>query len=95
MRNQRGNARLLLPKMGDRFPDQKRRSAGSPAFIVADVFYVDKLGFTLNMRHDDDGRAPVAGGSCGDGYALLLTGQRPDKVGTGVIYLAPGGARHA
>ena len=95
MRNQRGNARLLLPKMGDRFPDQKRRSAGSPAFIVADVFYVDKLGFTLNMRHDDDGRAPVAGGSCGDGYALLLTGQRPDKVGTGVIYLAAGGARHA
>jgi hypothetical protein len=36
MRNRIGTARLLLPKMGNRLPDQKGRSAGSPAFIFED-----------------------------------------------------------
>jgi len=51
-------------------------------------FYVDLLGFTLNMRFEDDGRALVAGVSRGDGCALLLTSQWPEKAGTGVIYTA-------
>ncbi len=50
--------------------------------------YVDLLGFTLNMRFEDEGVALVAGVSRGDGCALLLTSQWPDKVGTAVIYTA-------
>lgn len=53
-------------------------------------FYVDMLGFTLNMRHEDGGRALVAGVSRGDGCALLLTCQWPDRIGTGIIYIALG-----
>jgi catechol 2,3-dioxygenase-like lactoylglutathione lyase family enzyme len=51
-------------------------------------FYVGLLGFTLNMRHEEDGHALVAGVSRGDGCALLLTGQWPEKIGTAVIYTA-------
>lgn len=51
-------------------------------------FYVDKLGFTLNMRYEDDGSARVAGVSRGDGCALLLTSQWPDRIGLGIIYAA-------
>jgi catechol 2,3-dioxygenase-like lactoylglutathione lyase family enzyme len=52
-------------------------------------FYVGKLGFTLNMRHEEDGRALVAGVSRGEGCALLLTSQWPDRVGKGIIYNGP------
>lgn len=67
----------------------------STLFFVRDVdaaigFYVDRLGFALNMRHEEDGRTLVAGVSRGDGCALLLTSQWPDKVGKGVLYLALG-----
>jgi len=55
---------------------------------VALPFYVGKLGFTLNMRYEEEGHAMVAGVSRGDGAALLLTSQWPDKVGHAVIYAA-------
>lgn len=38
--------------------------------------------------YEEEGRARVAGVGRGDGCALLLTDQWPDKVGTGVLYLA-------
>lgn len=53
-------------------------------------FYVDTLGFTLNMRHDESGVAIVAGVSRGDGCALLLTSQWQDRIGLGIIYAAFG-----
>ena len=67
----------------------------STLFFVRDVdaaiaFYVDLLGFTLNMRHEEDGEALVAGVSHGEGSGLLLTSQWPERVGTGIIYVALG-----
>jgi catechol 2,3-dioxygenase-like lactoylglutathione lyase family enzyme len=61
---------------------------------VAISFYVGKLGFTLNMRYEEDGAALVAGVSRGDGCAFLLTSQWPDKAGSAVIYTAFGAAEH-
>jgi catechol 2,3-dioxygenase-like lactoylglutathione lyase family enzyme len=58
-------------------------------------FYVDELGFTLNMRYEEEARAKVAGVSRGDGCALLLTSQWPDKVGTAVLYTALDAAEFA
>lgn len=55
---------------------------------IALPFYVDRLGFTLNMRYEEEGHAVVAGVSRGDGCALLLTNQWPSKVGNAVIYIA-------
>lgn len=65
----------------------------STLFFVRDVdtaigFYVEVLGFTLNMRHEEKGTALVAGVSRGDGCALLLTSQWPGKVGTRILYTA-------
>ena len=51
-------------------------------------FYVDVLGFTLNMRHEDSGKALVAGVSRSDGCALLLSCQWPERAGTGILYTA-------
>jgi catechol 2,3-dioxygenase-like lactoylglutathione lyase family enzyme len=51
-------------------------------------FYVDRLGFTLDMRHEEEGKALVAGVSRGDGCALLLTSQWPEKVGSAILYTA-------
>ena len=67
----------------------------STLFFVRDVgaaidFYVGRLGFTLNMRYEEEGKARVAGVSRGEGCALLLTDQWPDKVGAGVLYTALG-----
>jgi len=53
-------------------------------------FYVDGLGFTLNMRHEHEGTALVAGVSHGKGCPLLLTCQWPDRVGSTILYLAFG-----
>ena len=68
--------------------------SNSTLVFVRDVdasirFYVGTLGFTLNMRHEDAGRALVAGVSR-DECALLLTSQWPDRIGTGIIYIALG-----
>jgi catechol 2,3-dioxygenase-like lactoylglutathione lyase family enzyme len=52
------------------------------------LFYVDRLGFTLDMRHAEAGTTLVAGVSRGEGCALLLTCQWPDRVGTGILYTA-------
>jgi hypothetical protein len=42
------------------------------------------------MRYEEDGHARVAGVSRGDGCALLLTDQWPDRIGLGIIYAAFG-----
>jgi len=55
---------------------------------AAIAFYVEQLGFTLNMRYAEEDKALVAGASRGDGCSILLTCQWPDKVGTTVLYTA-------
>src|SRR5262245_52567901 len=70
----------------------------STVFCVSDAgaavaFYADKLGFTVNWRHEDDGRT-LAAGISRDDCSLLLNTQWPAKVGHGVIYLALGEAEH-
>lgn len=67
--------------------------ASSTLIFVRDVdqaigFYVDRIGFELHMRFEDEGKALVAGISRGDGCSLLLTCQWPDKVGKAVVYTA-------
>lgn len=54
---------------------------------AAITFYVGKLGFTLNMRHEEGSAALVAGVSR-DHCSLLLTCQWPEKTGLGVLYAA-------
>lgn len=67
--------------------------AGMVFFIGADGatvdFYVDKLGFTLNWRHDEDGRTYAAGVSRGN-LSLLLHANNPERVGKGVLYFGFG-----
>ncbi len=72
----------------------------STLFFVRDVdravgFYLERLGFALNMRYEEDGVARVAGVSRGPGCALLLTSQWPDRVGTGVLYSGLDADHHA
>lgn len=59
---------------------------------VAAAFYADRLGFTVNWRHDEDGRTLAAVSS--DDCSLLLNTQWPDRVGKGTIYFAFGEAEH-
>jgi catechol 2,3-dioxygenase-like lactoylglutathione lyase family enzyme len=50
-------------------------------------FYVDRLGFTVPWRYEEDGRARVAQvdrGSC----ALILSDQWPEKVGKGLMFIS-------
>ena len=50
-------------------------------------FYVDRLGFTVAWRHEEDGRARVAQvdrGSC----ALIFSDQWPEKVGKGLMFIS-------
>jgi catechol 2,3-dioxygenase-like lactoylglutathione lyase family enzyme len=54
------------------------------------AFYVGQLGFSLNMRYEEEGAALVAGVSHGEGFPLLLTSQWPEKAGTAVFYCAFG-----
>lgn len=66
----------------------------STVFFVGDGgaaidFYVEKLGFTLNWRHDEDGRTWAAGVSR-DNLSLLLHANRPAAVGKGVLYFGFG-----
>src|SRR5258706_15491320 len=50
-------------------------------------FYVDRLGFTVAWRYQEDGRARVAQvdrGSC----ALIFSDQWPEKVGKGLMFIS-------
>jgi catechol 2,3-dioxygenase-like lactoylglutathione lyase family enzyme len=63
-----------------------------PVLHVASVqaslqFYVDRLGFTVPWRYEEEGRARVAQvdrGSC----ALILSDQWPEKVGKGLMFIS-------
>jgi catechol 2,3-dioxygenase-like lactoylglutathione lyase family enzyme len=63
-----------------------------PVLHVADVeaslrFYVDRLGFTIPWRYDEDGRARVAQVDR-QGCALILANQWPEKVGKGLMFIS-------
>ena len=50
-------------------------------------FYVDRLGFTVAWRYEEDGGARVAQvdrGSC----ALIFSDQWPEKVGKGLMFIS-------
>jgi len=50
-------------------------------------FYVDRLGFTVPWRFDDDGRVFVAQVDR-QGCALILSDQWPEKVGKGLMFIS-------
>lgn len=63
-----------------------------PVLHVADVaaalrFYVDRLGFTSPWRHEEGGRLLVAQVER-QGCALILSGQWPEKVGKGLLFVS-------
>jgi catechol 2,3-dioxygenase-like lactoylglutathione lyase family enzyme len=50
-------------------------------------FYVDRLGFTVSWRFEDDGR--VFGAQVDrQGCALILSDQWPEKVGKGLMFIS-------
>jgi catechol 2,3-dioxygenase-like lactoylglutathione lyase family enzyme len=74
------------------------RWTGSTILFVSDAgaataFYADKLGFTVQWRHDEDGHT-LAAGINRDDCSILLNTQRPDRAGNGAIYFALGKAGH-
>jgi catechol 2,3-dioxygenase-like lactoylglutathione lyase family enzyme len=63
-----------------------------PVLHVKDVeaslrFYVDRLGFTIPWRFDEDGRTFVAQVDR-QGCALILSSQWPEKVGKGLMFIS-------
>jgi catechol 2,3-dioxygenase-like lactoylglutathione lyase family enzyme len=63
-----------------------------PVLHVSDLeaslrFYVDRLGFTIPWRFDEDGRAHVAQVDR-QGCALILSDQWPAKVGKGLMFIS-------
>jgi catechol 2,3-dioxygenase-like lactoylglutathione lyase family enzyme len=63
-----------------------------PVFHVADVeaslrFYVDRLGFTIPWRFDQDGQAHVAQVDR-QGCAIILAKTWPEKIGKGLIFIS-------
>jgi catechol 2,3-dioxygenase-like lactoylglutathione lyase family enzyme len=63
-----------------------------PVLHVADVeaslrFYVDRLGFTIPWRYDEDGKAHVAQVDR-QGCAIILAKTWPEKVGKGLIFIS-------
>jgi catechol 2,3-dioxygenase-like lactoylglutathione lyase family enzyme len=63
-----------------------------PVLHVTDVeaslrFYVDRLGFTIPWRYDEDGKAYVAQVDR-QGCALILAKTWPEKVGKGLIFIS-------
>jgi uncharacterized glyoxalase superfamily protein PhnB len=48
---------------------------------------VNRLGFTQSWRYEDEGRAFVAQVDR-QGYALIFSSQRPDKVGKGLMFIS-------
>lgn len=63
-----------------------------PVLHVADVeaslrFYVERLGFTIPWRYEEDGKARVAQVDR-QGCALILSNQWPEKVGKGLMFIS-------
>jgi uncharacterized glyoxalase superfamily protein PhnB len=63
-----------------------------PVLHVANVeaalrFYVDRLGFTVSWRFEEDGRVRVAQVDR-QNCALILSDQWPDKVGKGLMFIS-------
>ena len=63
-----------------------------PVLHVTDVeaslrFYVDRLGFTIPWRYDEDGKAYVAQVDR-QGCALILAKTWPEKIGKGLIFIS-------
>jgi catechol 2,3-dioxygenase-like lactoylglutathione lyase family enzyme len=63
-----------------------------PVLHVKDVeaslrFYVNRLGFTIAWRHNEDGRADVAQVDR-LGCALILADTWPEKIGKGLIFIS-------
>jgi catechol 2,3-dioxygenase-like lactoylglutathione lyase family enzyme len=63
-----------------------------PVLHVRDVeaslrFYVDRLGFTIPWRYEDNGRARVAQVDR-QGCALILSDQWPEKIGKGLMFIS-------
>jgi catechol 2,3-dioxygenase-like lactoylglutathione lyase family enzyme len=63
-----------------------------PIFNVADVeaslrFYVEKLGFTIPWRFDEDGRAFVAQVDR-QGCSIILSGKWTEKIGKGLLFIS-------
>jgi catechol 2,3-dioxygenase-like lactoylglutathione lyase family enzyme len=50
-------------------------------------FYVDRLGFTVPWRYEEEGRARVAE-VYRQGCALILSDQWPDKAGKGLMFVS-------
>lgn len=62
-----------------------------PVFFVRDTpaslaFYVEKLGFSLDWNHEEDGRASVSQVNR-DGFELILA-QDADKAGRGRVFIS-------
>ena len=63
-----------------------------PVLHVSDVeaslrFYVERLGFTVPWRYEEDGRVRVAEVDR-SGCALILSQQWPEKVGKGLMFIS-------
>jgi catechol 2,3-dioxygenase-like lactoylglutathione lyase family enzyme len=63
-----------------------------PVLHVKDVeaslrFYVDRLGFTIPWRYDEDGRAHVAQVDR-QGCTLILADTWPEKIGKGLMFIS-------
>jgi uncharacterized glyoxalase superfamily protein PhnB len=63
-----------------------------PVLHVANVeaalpFYVDRLGFAISWRFEEDGRVRVAQVDR-QNCALILSDQVPDKVGKGLMFIS-------
>jgi len=50
-------------------------------------FYVERLGFTVAWRYEEDGQARVAQVDR-EGCALIFSDQWPEKVGTGLMFIS-------
>ena len=65
---------------------------GRPVLHVSDVeaslrFYVERLGFTVPWRYEEEGRVRVAEVDR-SGCALILSQQWPEKVGKGLMFIS-------
>lgn len=63
-----------------------------PVLHVRDVeaslrFYVDRLGFTIPWRYEEEGKVRVAQVDR-QGSALILSDQWPEKIGKGLIFIS-------